>query len=228
MKKIIFFIFFLNLSFVQNTIAREEKTNFGFSFELPSSKFITLKQQNEATIKEFLKQNGYKDKTSRTVPSIGGSTNKQPQLTTSDVLEKLYKITKTKDENGQSMELVIYMGGVYEKDFPIEIILINFYSDFPNLNEYRNRKSLDGLCNEFKDSGKEILTYCEFENVRTKKQTIDIIKSKLNLTTSLSKKIEKINYLVPYNNKVIHFAINCHMSCKKIEENFVSLISSIK
>ena len=40
--------------------------------------------------------------------------------------------------------------------------------------------------------------------------------------------IEKINYLVPYNNKVIHFAINCHMSCKKIEENFVSLISSIK
>ena len=142
MKKIIFFIFFLNLSFVQNTIAREEKTNFGFSFELPSSKFITLKQQNEATIKEFLKQNGYKDKTSRTVPSIGGSTNKQPQLTTSDVLEKLYKITKTKDENGQSMELVIYMGGVYEKDFPIEIILINFYSDFPNLNEYRNRKSM--------------------------------------------------------------------------------------
>ena len=56
MKKIISFLLFFNLIFIQNTFAKEEKTIFGFSLEFPSSKYVVLKEQNELTIKEFLKQ----------------------------------------------------------------------------------------------------------------------------------------------------------------------------
>ena len=61
MKKIIVFFLFFNLIFIQNIFAKEEKTIFGFSLEFPSSKYVVLKEQNELTIKEFLKQNGYRD-----------------------------------------------------------------------------------------------------------------------------------------------------------------------
>ena len=60
MKKIIVFFLFFNLIFIQNIFAKEEKTIFGFSLEFPSSKYVVLKEQNELTIKEFLKQNGYR------------------------------------------------------------------------------------------------------------------------------------------------------------------------
>lgn len=225
MKKIIFFLFF-NLIFLQKTFAKEEKTIFGFSLEFPSSKFVILKETNDLTIKEFFKQNGYRDKSLRVLPSRDGSVNKPTQLTTSDVLEKLYK--STKDENGKKIaEVVIYMGGVVEKDFPIEIILINFDPELKITNQFRDRKSLEGLCNEFLEE-RQTLKYCEFENIKTKKQTIEVIKSKFDLITSLSKKVQTLHYLVNYNNGTIHFAINCHMSCKKIDESFTSIISSIK
>jgi hypothetical protein len=91
MKKIIGFLLFFNLIFIQNTFAKEEKTIFGFSLEFPSSKYVVLKEQNELTIKEFLKQNGYRDY-KRIIRE-----NEPKDLTTSDALKLLYK--KQQDEN---------------------------------------------------------------------------------------------------------------------------------
>ena len=87
MKKIIIFLLFFNLIFIQNTFAKEEKTIFGFSLEFPTSKYVVLKEQNELTIKEFLKQNGYRDY-KRIIRE-----NEPKDLTTSDALKLLYKKT---------------------------------------------------------------------------------------------------------------------------------------
>lgn len=226
MIKIIILILFFNLFFVQNTFAQVEKTVFGFSLEFPSSKFVILKEQNEATIKEFFRQNGYRDKPRRVPPGSGVGTNKSTEPTISDLLEQLYKTIK--DENGKKqLEVVIYMGGVLEKDFPMEVLIINYTPEFKTIDEFRDRKSLEELCNEAYD-GKNTLKYCEFEKIKIKNQTIEIIKSKSNLITPLSKKVESIQYFVNHNNRIIHFAFNCHVSCKKIDGSFVSIISSIK
>lgn len=226
MIKIIVLTFFLNLFYVQNTFAQVEKTIFGFSLEFPSSKYVVLKEQNEATIKEFFRQNGYRDKPKRVLPGSGVGTNKSTQPTINDLLEQLYETTK--DDNGKrGLEVVIYMGGVLEKDFPMEVLIINYITQYKTIDEFRDRKSLEELCNTVYD-GKNTLKYCEFENIKTKKQTIEIIKSKSNVTTPQSKKVESIQYFVNHNNGIIHFAFNCHVSCKKIDGSFVSIISSIK
>jgi len=220
MKKIIGFLLFFNLIFIQNTFAKEEKTIFGFSLEFPSSKYVVLKEQNELTIKEFLKQNGYRDY-KRIIRE-----NEPKDLTTSDALKLLYK--KQQDENGKKeSEIIIYMGGVVEKNSPFELIQITFVNELINFNQFRDRKSLDNLCKEVTDEG-QILKYCEFESLKTKKKEFEIIKSKWNITNRHSKKYERISYFVPHTNGVIFYHVYCNMSCKKIEENFPSIISSVK
>jgi hypothetical protein len=220
MKKIIFFFLFFNLILVQNTFAKEEKTIFGFSLEFPSSKYVLLKEQNEATIKEFLRQNGYKDY-KRIIPG-----NKPQDLTTSDALQFLYK--EQQDETGKKdSELIIYMGGVVEKNSTFEFIKIAFVNELINFNELRDRKSLNNVCKEMTQE-RQILQYCEFENLKIKKKEFEIIKAKWNVTNSHSKKFERTTYFVSLTNGVIFYHVYCDMSCKKIEEDFPSIISSIK
>ena len=220
MKKIIGFLLFFNLIFIQNTFAKEEKTIFGFSLEFPSSKYVVLKEENEATIKEFLKQNGYKDY--KRIIRAG----EPKDLTTSDVLQLLYK--DQQDETGKKVsEIIIYIGGVVEKNSPFELIKITFVNELINFNELRDRKSLNNVCKEMTEE-RQILQYCEFENLKTKKKEFGIIKAKWNVTNSYSKKFERITYFVPHTNGVIFYHVYCNMSCKKIEENFPSIISSIK
>jgi len=100
MSKIIGFLLFFNLILIQNTFAKEEKTIFGFSLEFPSSKYVVLKEQNELTIKEFLKQNGYRDYKRIT------RENEFKDLTTNDVLKLLYK--EQQDKNGKQNGKGIY------------------------------------------------------------------------------------------------------------------------
>ena len=131
-------------------------------------------------------------------------------------------------ENGKKeSEIIIYMGGVVEKNSPFELIQITFVNELINFNQFRDRKSLDNLCKEVTDEG-QILKYCEFENLKTKKKEFEIIKSKWNITNRYSKKYERISYFVPHTNGVIFYHVYCNMSCKKIEENFPSIISSVK
>jgi len=220
MSKIIGFLLFFNLILIQNTFAKEEKTIFGFSLEFPSSKYVVLKEQNELTIKEFLKQNGYRDYKRIT------RENEFKDLTTNDVLKLLYK--EQQDKNGKKeSEIIIYMGGVLEKNSPIEFIQITFFNELINFNQFRDRKSLDNLCKEATNE-RQILKYCEFENLKTKKKEFEIIKSKWNVTNRYSKKFERISYFVPHTNGVILYHLFCNMSCKKIEEDIPSIISSIK
>ena len=221
MKKIIGFLLFFNLILVQNTFAKEEKTIFGFSLEFPSSKYVVLKEQNEPIIREFLKQNGFKEYPKRITRE-----NEPIDLTRSDALKTLYK--QQQDETGKKQsEIIVYMGGVLEKGSPIEFIQIAFVNELINFNEFRDRKSLDNVCKEMTDE-RQILKYCEFENLKTKKREFEIIKGKWDVTNRYSKKSERIIYVVPHTNGVIIYHVYCNMSCKKIEENFPSIISSVK
>jgi len=226
MKKIIVFFLFFNLILVQNTFAKEEKTIFGFSLEFPSSKYVVLKEQNEATIKEFLRQNGYRESNRIIREKQIIRENERKNLSISDVLQFFYK--EQQDETGKKdSELIIYMGGVVEKDSPFEFIKINFLDELINFNWFRDRKLLDDVCKEWTDE-RQILKYCELENLKTKKREFEIIKSKWNTINTHSKKFERITYAVPHTNGVIFYHVYCSISCKKIEENFPSIISSIK
>ena len=53
MKKLITFLFLFNIIFVQELLAKVEKTIFGFSIDIPSN-FLLVNRNNYSKIEEFI------------------------------------------------------------------------------------------------------------------------------------------------------------------------------
>ena len=228
MKKIFIFFLFLNFSFSQNLFS-QENTIFGFSVEFPSSKFVILKEQNEISIKEFFVKNGY-DKYSERKKLVRlndkGEPTTKPKKTDKEMLEESYKAQKD-DLGKKNKELIFYMGNNAEVGSPLEMITIFYIEGLSSLDEFKDRDVLTFYCFNFRNEN-EKLNFCEFENLKNKTKTFDFIKIKYSVVNHLSKKFERISYHFIHKNGVVLLETQCSVSCKKIEEGLVSIISSIK
>lgn len=216
MKKLIISIFFLNILFTQQLLAKVEKTIFGFSLDVPSD-FVLVNRNNYNQIEDFIKK-----LSTRQIRNSESGKDKIKQA-----IENIFQ-SLIGDSGKQDKEIIFYTKNLGEM---IQILYLKD-ENFIQTNTSISKKDLDLFCNQVKENSYEELKILSIDSCKQTKLTYknlsNFIKIKGKATTDGKNKLDVFFYFVPFRNDTITMMILCYKGCSDIEMGLVNMIETIK
>ena len=216
MKKLVIFVFLLNIIFVQQLLAKVEKTVFGFSIDIPSN-FLLANRNNYSQIEEFITN------LSRREIRRTASGKQKIKQSIENVFQSLV------GSSGQQNKEIIF----YTKNLG-EMFHIGYLEDENFLQTYKllSQKDLEFFCKQVKENSYEDfkisnIDFCKQIKLNNKNLS-NFIKVRGKATTKSNNKLDIFFYFLPFKNDTISIMFLCYKGCSDMEMGLLNMIETIK